>query len=189
MMKKLLLILFGCAMVTATSSAQVTYATVNPAAETVLPKSNSNYVTMTFVFTFSEAITATSPAGITFKGEDGTEFVPDDAWYINASNGGKTQNVWGADYDGFTCSYAVTDQVYNLNIPAGAFKNAAGAANEAFTVKYYGMQVATGLNDINTPGKSVVARYNLNGQRVNTGHSGVQVVTFSDGSSMKVYVK
>ena len=139
-MKKTLLTLCAMAMA-AIASAQFTYS-VDPAAETVLPKAWGNYANMAFTFTFDEAVTVNNADAVKLYemgATASTEVAPDDDWRANSSNGGKTVMIWGADYDGFTCTFQANDCEYQLVIPAGTFTTASGAANEELRITYYGL--------------------------------------------------
>ncbi|MBO4871176.1 MAG: hypothetical protein J5565_04245 [Muribaculaceae bacterium] len=138
-MRKSLLAICAFAMAMA-ASAQINYASVDPTAETVLPKVYGNYVSMAFTFNFDEAVTVKNVSAVKLyevKDTGNSEVTPDDDWYATPSNGGKTILIWGSDYDGFTCSFLANDCDYELVIPAGTF-TANGASNEEIRVRYYG---------------------------------------------------
>lgn len=133
-MKKLLLSLVAFATMGLAAMAQ-SY-TVEPAAETVLPKAYGNYATMSFTFTFDQAVTVGDVTGVKLMKEDavdGSEITPDDDWRATMSNGGKTVTIWGADYDGFTCYFSCEDVPYYLVIPAGVL------TDEEIVIEYYGL--------------------------------------------------
>ena len=139
-MRKSLLAICALAMAMA-ASAQVNYVTVDPAAETVLPKAYGNYAMMSFTFTFDEAITVKNVGNVKLyevKETGNSEVAPDDEWRTTTSNGNKTVQIWGADWDGYTCSFLANDCDYELVIPAGTFTNPTGASNEEIRVRYYG---------------------------------------------------
>ena len=106
-MKKMLLLLVALATMGLAAMAQ-SYS-VEPAANTVLPKVYSNYATMSFTFNFDQAVTVGDVTSVKLMKDDpvtGSVISPDDDWYVNTSNGGKTVTIWGSDYDGYTCSFA-----------------------------------------------------------------------------------
>ena len=106
-MKKHLLSMVALATMGLAAMAQ-TYS-VEPAANTVLPKTYSNWASMSFTFNFDQAVTVGDATSVKLMKDDpatGTEIAPDDQWNATTSNGGKTVTLWGADYDGFTCSFA-----------------------------------------------------------------------------------
>ncbi|MDO4510628.1 MAG: hypothetical protein Q4B68_02280 [Bacteroidales bacterium] len=189
-MKKFLLLIAAVAAFATSASAQ-NYTSVVPAANTVLPEAYTNYAEMKFTFTFDQAISTTSLGQVKLTDAAGAAYDPDDAWVGTKSNGGKTVAVWGADYDGFVCTFKVTEQPYYFSVPAGAFKIATGATNEAFTITYYGKSIPepTAITDVNKGNASVVGRYNLKGQSVDANAQGVQIVKMSDGSTVKVIVR
>ena len=137
-MKKTLLAMF--ALVAGMATAQVNYTAVEPAAETVLPKAYGNYAMMSFEFTFDQPVTVGDLSGVKlYEMSDATaatEVAPDDDWRATVS--GNKVSIWGADYDGFTCTFNVKDCGYQLVIPAGVF-SAGGATNEEYVINYYGL--------------------------------------------------
>ncbi|MBP3738162.1 MAG: hypothetical protein J6I72_03835 [Muribaculaceae bacterium] len=139
-MKKTLLAICAMAM-TLAASAQVNYVTVDPAAETVLPKVWGNFANMSFTFTFDEAVTVNNVENVKLYelGTTTSEVAPDDTWYTNTSNGGKTVQIWGSDYDGYMCTFSANDCDYEFVVPAGTFTSATGASNEEIRVRYYGL--------------------------------------------------
>ena len=133
-MKKFLLSLVALATMGLAAMAQ-SYS-VEPAANTVLPKVYSNYATMSFTFNFDQAVTVGDVSSVKLMKDDpvtGSVISPDDDWYANTSNSGKTVTIWGADYDGFTCSFACEDANYYLVVPAGVL------TEDEIVVEYYGM--------------------------------------------------
>ena len=133
-MKKMLLLLVALATMGLAAMAQ-SYS-VEPAANTVLPKVYSNYATMSFTFNFDQAVTVGDVSSVKLMKDDpvtGSVISPDDDWYANTSNSGKTVTIWGADYDGFTCSFACEDANYYLVVPAGVL------TEDEIVVEYYGM--------------------------------------------------
>lgn len=136
-MKKSLLALF--ALVAGMATAQVNYTAVSPEAETVLPKAYGNYAMMSFEFTFDQPVTVGDLSGVKlYEMSDATaatEIAPDDDWRSTVS--GNKVTIWGADYDGFTCTFETKDCGYQLVIPAGVF-TANDATNEAYVINYYG---------------------------------------------------
>jgi hypothetical protein len=69
-------------------------------------------------------------------------------------------------------------------------KNATGDQNERIVITLQGATLA-GIDASPAVGNDVkeVARYNLNGQRVDAPTKGINIVKYSDGSSRKVLVK
>ena len=133
-MKKHLLSMVALATMGLAAMAQ-TYS-VEPAANTVLPKTYSNWASMSFTFNFDQAVTVGDATSVKLMKDDpatGTEIAPDDQWNATTSNGGKTVTLWGADYDGFTCSFACEDANYYLVVPAGVL------TEDEIVVEYYGM--------------------------------------------------
>lgn len=137
-MKKTLLAMF--ALVAGMATAQVNYTAVDPAAETVLPKAYGDYAMMSFDFTFDQPVTVGDLSGVKLyemiEATAATEVAPDDDWRATVS--GNKVTIWGADYDGFTCTFVAKDCGYQLVIPAGVF-TADGATNEEYVINYYGL--------------------------------------------------
>ena len=123
-MKKLLLSMVALATMGLAAMAQ-TYS-VEPAANTVLPKAYSNWASMSLNFNFDQAVSVGDVTSVKLmKGDPtpGTEVTPDDEWYSTTSNGGKTVTLWGADYDGYTCTFECDDANYYLELAAQAARH------------------------------------------------------------------
>ena len=132
-MKKTLLSMVVMATMGLAAMAQ-TYS-VEPAANTVLPKAYSNWASMSFIFNFDQPVTVGDVASVKLMKDDpttGTEITPDDQWYATTDNNGKTVTVWGADYDGYTCTFNCEDANYYLVIPAGVL------TEDEIVIEYYG---------------------------------------------------
>ena len=106
-------------------------------------------------------------------------------------NGGNTLRVWGSDYDGFTMTFAPkAGETYYMIIPAGVVKNAAGETNEQIVISVKGGEEASiGSIESGAEGAKAVARYNINGQKVDASHKGLTIVKMSDGTTRKVVIR
>lgn len=171
-------------VLTAVSTTPATDSTVEP-----------GLMSMSFDVEFDEPVTVveSSPAVNLYDGAlvGGTEIKPDDAWYTNV--GGANDNkltVWGADYDGFTCSFKVeNDKEYTVVIPAGVVKNAAGDLNEQIIISFKCVE-PTAIDGVDADSNATVtARYNINGQKMGVAVKGINIVKMSDGKVRKVLVK
>lgn len=122
------------------------YVSVNPAEGTVLPKSYGDYAMMSFEFTFDQPVTVGDLSGVKLmelgEAKAATEITPDDEWRANVE--GNKVTIWGADYDGFTCTFLAKDCGYQLVIPAGVFA-AGNLANKEYVIDYLGQGEATPL--------------------------------------------
>ncbi len=99
----------------------------------------NKYNNMVFDIEFDQTITRIKrvPAVVLTETINGsrTTVEPDDSW--EAAVEGKTLRVWGADYDGFTMTYATKDgAAYKLVIPAGVIKGADGVENDEIVIEY-----------------------------------------------------
>ena len=103
----------------------------------------------------------------------------------------KSLTLWASDYDSFTQDYKFEDDhAYFIVIPSGVVKNAAGDLNERIVIKLLGATLA----DVKAPttetgSKTVVARYNMQGQKINAPQPGINIVKYSDGTTQKILVK
>ena len=112
-----------------------------------------------------------------------------DVWVASISNDKMSVNLWGSDYDGYTDYFFARDIAYYLTIPAGSILTGRATNEEDIVITYYGAETFVGIDQVNAQGATEVARYNLNGQRVAAGQTGVVIVKMSDGSSMKMIVR
>lgn len=99
----------------------------------------NKYSDMVFDIEFDQDITRIKrvPAVVLTETLNGstTTVEPDDSW--EAAVTGKTLRVWGADYDGYTMTYATKDgAAYKLVIPAGVIKGADGVENDEIVIEY-----------------------------------------------------
>lgn len=150
---------------------------------------------MSFVVEFAEPVTVVNatPAASLLDGPlaGGSEILPDNGW--NATVSDKNNNtlvLWGSDYVGFTCSFkAEKGNEYTVVIPAGIVKNAAGDLNEQIVIKF-NCDESTGVGNVDaSENVKVTARYNINGQKLNTAVKGINIEKMSDGTVRKVLVK
>ena len=51
------------------------------------------------------------------------------------------------------------------------------------------LRTSTGISDLNADNRAEVARYSLDGRRLNAPQKGVNIVKFNDGKTQKVVVK
>lgn len=131
-------------------------------------------------------------SGVTLREEDpenGFVIEPMSEWVANISSDKMSVNLWGSDYDGYTDYFFARDIAYYLTIPAGAITTGRAVNEEAIVITYYGAEPTTGIDNVNAKGATEVARYNINGQRVTAGQTGVVIVKMSDGSSVKMIVR
>jgi len=104
----------------------------------------SSYFTASFTAKFDETLTLDNSKIANIKlyekvGETTTELTPDDAWYASLEGGKKNLTMWCQDYDGFPQGFAAKEGAkYQLVIPAGIVKNAAGTANSELTLTLNG---------------------------------------------------
>lgn len=142
-MKKFLLSLIGMAAITLSASA-LSY-TVDPAPQTVLPKSYGNWASMSFTFNFDVAPTVGSASGVKLwkNAVNDTEVLVDDSWQTSTSNGGKTVTVYGMDWDGYTCMFQCFDTNYYLVVPASVF-----GTDEDIVIEYYGLNAPAPANPL-----------------------------------------
>ena len=165
----------------------------DPEPNSVLPKLYSTMVSMSFTLTFNQALTSVNPQNVELRESDPeTGFVidPMDEWQANISSDKMSVTLWGSDYDGYTDYFNARDITYYLVIPAGAIVAGDATNVEDIVIEYYGETVpATAIEGINANGATEVARYNINGQRVDASHTGVVIVRMSDGSSIKMIVR
>ena len=112
----------------------------DPAENSTLP----SYFSAAFTVKFNEELTLDQTKVSNIKlyekiGETTTELTPDDAWYAALESGKKNLYIHGDDYDGFTQGFAAKEGAkYQLVIPAGIVKNAAGTANAELTLTLNG---------------------------------------------------
>lgn len=159
---------------------------------------SAKWADMAYDIVFDEPITIIqkNPEAILREGDEVSEIAgkvlePDDAWYATSGSNKNTLRIWGADYDMYTCTFSVNPaKAYTMIIPAGVVKNAAGETNERIVISVSGSD-PTGVAKIELGSGSTteVARYNLNGQKVDKSHKGVTIIKMSDGTSKKVVVK
>ena len=111
------------------------------------PAENStlaSYFSAAFTVKFNEALTLDETKVASIKlyekiGDATTELTPDDAWYASLESGKKNLYIYGYDYDGFTQGFTAKEGAkYQLVIPAGIVKNAAGTANAELTLTLNG---------------------------------------------------
>lgn len=153
------------------------------------------WMPMSFVVEFAEPVTVVNatPAASLLDGPlaGGSEILPDNGW--NATVSDKNNNtlvLWGSDYVGFTCSFkAEKGNEYTVVIPAGIVKNAAGDLNEQIVIKF-NCDESTGVGNVDaSENVKVTARYNINGQKLNTAVKGINIEKMSDGTVRKLLVK
>ena len=160
------------------------------------------YQTYLFKLTFDENISIANNNFTVFVRPNGLEYSPEetpDEWKISIEADGKTAKIWGEDSDGYTYqSYPKGDKIYFIVIPAGIIKNAAGDKNEQIIIWCYSNQdlkdKVEGVNDIddiafsNTDDKEV-ARYSIDGKKLNAPKQGINIVKYANGSAVKTFVK
>ncbi len=163
-----------------------------PEPNSVLPQTSNRMVNMTFNLEFNQMLTSVDASGVTLREEDpenGFNIEPMSEWVATISGDKMSVNLWGSDYDGYTDYFFARDIAYYLTIPAGAITTGRAVNEEAIVITYYGAEPLTGIDNVNAKGATEVARYNLNGQRVTAGQTGVVIVKMSDGSSVKMIVR
>lgn len=173
------------------------YVSSNPADSSVIA-TNNKYAAMSFDIVFDKPITIVKQNPDVFLREKSVInpdlITPDNQWNAVVGKDKNTLNIWGADYDGYTCSFMPNaNEEYYLVIPAGTVKNDAGDLNEQIVIMFYG-STPTGVdnvsfNDAANSNATVVARYNLNGQKINGAQKGINIVKMSDGSTKKIIVE
>lgn len=165
----------------------------DPEPNTVLPKQYSTMVNMAFTLTFNQALTSVTPDNVELRESDpATGFVidPMDAWNATLSGDKMSVTLWGSDYDGFTDYFFARDITYYLVIPAGAIQAGDVTNEEDIVIEYYGENVpSTAIDGVQAAGSTEVARYNINGQRIDASHKGVVIVKMSDGTTRKMMVR
>lgn len=153
------------------------------------------YAELKFDVEFAEPVTIVEPTPKAYMRVGsligGQTVRPDDAWNASLENGGNTLRVWGSDYDGFTMTFAPkAGETYYMIIPAGVVKNAAGETNEQIVISVKGGEEASiGSIESGAEGAKAVARYNINGQKVDASHKGLTIVKMSDGTTRKVVIR
>lgn len=155
----------------------------------------SGYTPMSFSVTFAEPVTVVNDSPeVLLKADNqlyNSIFKPSDSWKVNLSSDRKTITVWAADYDGYTETFKFNpEKAYYVILPSDMVKNATGDQNERIVITLQGATLA-GIDASPAVGNDVkeVARYNLNGQRIDAPTKGINIVKYSDGSSRKVLVK
>lgn len=166
---------------------------VDPEPNTVLPQNAYHMVYMTFNLTFNQALTSVDPMNVSLRESDpvsGFEIDPSEEWVATISGDKMSVNLWGADMDQAVDYFFARDITYFLTIPAGAIHSGDATNEEDIVIEYYGEKApTTGIDGINVNDATEVARYNINGQRVVAGQTGVVIVKMSDGSSVKMIVR
>ena len=163
-----------------------------PAPNSVLPQTSNRMVNMSFTLEFNQMLTSVDASGVTLREEDaenGFEIEPMNEWVATISNDKMSVIIWGSDYDGYPDYFFARDITYYLTIPAGAITTGRAVNEEPIVITYYGSIPTTGIDNVNTKAATEVARYNINGQRVAAGQTGVVIVKMSDGSSVKMIVR
>ena len=164
----------------------------SPEPNGVLPQTSNRMVNMSFTLEFNQMLTGVNASNVTLREEDpenGFIIEPMDVWVASISNDKMSVNLWGSDYDGYTDYFFARDIAYYLTIPAGAIITGRATNEEDIVITYYGATPHTAIDNVNAKGVTEVARYNINGQRVAAGQTGVVLVKMSDGSSMKMIVR
>ena len=95
------------------------------------------------LITFPEEVTIveTQPEAKLYKGDEltGTLMEPDSYWLATEEDAPNTVGIVGQDYDGFNQIFALeAGEEYTFVIPAGTFRNAAGALNQKMVLHYVG---------------------------------------------------
>lgn len=158
----------------------------------VLEQTSNRMVNMSFTLEFNQMLTSVDASGVTLREEDpenGFNIEPMNEWVATISSDKMSVNLWGSDYDGYTDYFFARDIAYYLTIPAGAITTGRAVNEEPIVVTYYGSQPTTGIDNVNTKAATEVARYNINGQRVAAGQTGIVIVKMSDGTSVKMIVR
>ena len=148
-----------------------------------------------FTINFDEPVTVVKAnPNVTLRRDNvlfANSFTPDQSWVTVLSSDKKSLTLWASDYDSFTQDYKFEDDhAYFIVIPPGVVKNAAGDLNERIVIKLLGATLA----DVKAPttetgSKTVVARYNMQGQKINAPQPGINIVKYSDGTTQKILVK
>lgn len=171
----------------------LTMVAADPEPNTVLPQNAYKMVNMTFVLTFNQALTNVDPLNVSLRESDpvtGFEIDPMEEWVATISGDKMSVNIWGADMDWAVDYFFARDITYYLTIPAGAIKAGDATNEEDIVIEYYGEKIpATAIEQVNAGNVTEVARYNINGQRVDASHTGVVLVKMSDGSTLKMMVR
>lgn len=104
-----------------------------------------SYANMSFTLNFDQnvSIVNNEPDIKLYEGDvNGSLVSPDDVWKATSVDASQLM-VFGADYDGFTCTfYYDSEKEYTLVIPAGMVKNAAGELNDEIVLVYNKQAVA-----------------------------------------------
>ena len=104
-----------------------------------------SYANMSFTLNFDQnvSIVNNEPDIKLYEGDvNGSLVSPDDVWKATSADASQLM-VFGADYDGFTCTfYYDSEKEYTLVIPAGMVKNAAGELNDEIVLVYNKQAVA-----------------------------------------------
>ena len=95
------------------------------------------------LITFPEEVTIVEaqPEAKLYKGDEltGTLMEPDSYWLATEEDAPNTVGIVGQDYDGFNQIFALeAGEEYTFVIPAGTFRNAAGALNQKMVLHYVG---------------------------------------------------
>jgi len=148
-----------------------------------------------FTINFDEPVTVVKAnPNVTLRRDNvlfANSFTPDQSWVTVLSSDKKSLTLWASDYDSFTQDYKFEDDhAYFIVIPSGVVKNAAGDLNERIVIKLLGSTLA----DVKAPttetgSKTVVARYNMQGQKINAPQPGINIVKYSDGTTQKILIK
>ncbi|MBQ7422667.1 MAG: leucine-rich repeat domain-containing protein [Prevotella sp.] len=155
----------------------------------------SKYAYASFQVRFGEEISLVNDAPEAYIRANAPYNAPyakfDGGWkaMIEANN---TLTVFAMDADGYMDYFVAQEgDTYYVTIPEGVVKNAAGEQNEHITMVFYGPNTL-GVENVSAIGKAdgkVVARYNINGQQLNSAQKGINIVRMSDGSAKKIVVK
>ena len=173
------------------------YVNSNPTDNSVINTSDG-YASMAFKIVFDEPITIVKSNPDLFLRQHSMLLnnlvTPDNVWNATMGDNNKTLSLWGSDYDGYTCSFKPEDDTYYLVVPAGIVKNAAGDTNEQIVIMFYGTQQVAGIKNVVSSkdtdnNATIVARYNLNGQKINGAQKGINIIKMSDGTARKIIVK
>ena len=104
-----------------------------------------SYANMSFTLNFDQnvSIVNNEPDIKLYEGDvNGSLVSPDDVWKATSADASQL-TVFGADYDGFTCTfYYDSEKEYTLVIPAGMVKDAAGELNDEIVLVYNKQAVA-----------------------------------------------
>lgn len=155
----------------------------------------SGYMSMSFDVTFNEPVTVVneSPEVMLKAGNllYRSVYKPSDSWKVSLSSDGKTITIWASDYDSYTESFKFDpEKKYYVVLPSDLVKNSSGDQNERIVITLRGATLAgIKVSDTEKSDAKEVARYNINGQRIDTPTKGINIVKYSDGTSRKVWVK